>query len=212
MSANKIRQREMKERPIMVHLWMSCEEIWAWRGQVRAKSILVIREWPRRQDQDGPKVEIAIRDPSEKLGVKVKQRPWGQEGLQPMLKREQVSRGSQRAQRDSTTQRKRIYGFRKSWYKMAMQDAQEQEVSRSRMSLKKGPCHIAGIASMSYGVVVVADQECHMCFRFISISQVFQVWRQNHFQMVLWEYIPHQHGVSMFWVASEVFSHVGQVG
>jgi len=44
-------------------------------GPRRAKSILVIREWPRRQDQDGPKVEIAIRDPSEKLGVKVKQRP-----------------------------------------------------------------------------------------------------------------------------------------
>lgn len=41
---------------------------------------------------------------------------------------------------------------------MAMQDAQEQEASRSRVSSEKGPCHPAGIACVSYGAVVVVNQ------------------------------------------------------
>ena len=38
-----------------------------------------------------------------------------------------------------------------------MQDAQKWEASRSMVSSKKGPSHTIGFASVSEGVVVVAD-------------------------------------------------------
>ena len=88
-----------------------------------------------------------------------------------MLKRDSIFKGSQQAERELAAQTKTTFKFRKSWYKMAMQDTQEWEASRSRVSSKKGPYHTTRIDSMSHGVVVVVDQG----WKCIS--------RHNHFQM-----------------------------
>jgi hypothetical protein len=63
-----------------------------------------------------------------------------------------------------------------SWVEEARQDAQKRETSRSRVSSKKGPCHLAGIASVSEGATVVADP--------VWEAEPLPVWETIYFQVI----------------------------
>jgi hypothetical protein len=83
--------------------------------------------------------------------------------------RESDFRASQQAQRESQSSRGNLplgSGGREessktvkkvSWVEIAMQDSQKREASRSRVSSKKSPSHIAGFASVSKEATVVVD-------------------------------------------------------